>query len=114
MVWLPPPTGKRSLQPEYRVHGIQISLTLNFLFGIALRQTTGQVGSLLKRIALERGGPDISTGGRRQKTLAVKIPLRVSHGYQARYDCSGLTTSSPSSRAFIASAAACAPAAVVK
>ena len=50
------------------------------LFGMALRQTTGFVGSLLRLIGLNWAVPDFSTLSRRQKTLAVNIPYRGSNG----------------------------------
>ncbi|KAA8603777.1 hypothetical protein AL036_22155 [Salipiger aestuarii] len=48
MVWMPPPTGKRGRQPQYSDAAIQTCLTLKVIFGMALRQTTGFVESLLR------------------------------------------------------------------
>jgi len=48
------------------------------LFGMALRQTTGFVESLLQLSGLDWSVPDFSTLSRRQKTLAVNIPYRGS------------------------------------
>jgi hypothetical protein len=53
---------------------------MKVLFGMALRQTTGFVESLLHLIGLDREVPDFSTLSRRQKTLAVNIPHRGSQG----------------------------------
>lgn len=53
---------------------------MKVLFGMALRQTTGFVESLLCLIGLDWGVPDFSTLSRRQKTLAVSIPHRGSQG----------------------------------
>ena len=53
---------------------------MKVLFGMALRQTTGFIGSLLRLIGLDWGAPDFSTLSRRQKTLKVKIPYRRSDG----------------------------------
>ena len=50
------------------------------LFGMALRQTTGFVESLLRLVGLDWDVPDFSTLSRRQKTLAVNIPHRGSQG----------------------------------
>ncbi len=50
------------------------------LFGLALRQTTGFVESLLLLIGLDWSVPDFSTLCRRQKALAVNIPYRGSTG----------------------------------
>jgi hypothetical protein len=53
---------------------------MKVLFGMALRQTTGFVESLLRLIGLNWVVPDFSTLSRRQKTLAVNIPYRGSNG----------------------------------
>ena len=47
---------------------------------MALRQTTGFVESLLRRVGLDCLLPDFGTLSRRQKTLAVNIPCRGSKG----------------------------------
>jgi transposase len=53
---------------------------MKVLFGMALRQTTGFVESLLRLVGLGWSVPDFSTLSRRQKTLAVNIPYRGSKG----------------------------------
>ena len=53
---------------------------MKVLFGMALRQTTGFVESLLRLIGLDWAVPDFSTLSRRQKTLVVNIPYRGSQG----------------------------------
>ena len=53
---------------------------MKVLFGMALRQTTGFVESLLRLVGLDWTVPDFSTLSRRQKTLAVNIPYRGSRG----------------------------------
>jgi hypothetical protein len=80
MVWVPPPAGKRGRQPQYSDAAIQTCLTLKVLFGMALRQTTGFVESLLRLVGLDWAVPDFSTLSRRQKALAVTIPYRGSQG----------------------------------
>src|SRR6056297_1063881 len=80
MVWVPPPTGKRGRQAQYSDAAIQTCLTMKVLFGMALRQTTGFVESLLRLVGLDWAVPDFSTLSRRQKTLAVCIPYRGSQG----------------------------------
>jgi len=47
------PTGKRGRQPDYSDAAIQTCLTMKVLFGMALRQTTGFVESLLRLIGLD-------------------------------------------------------------
>ena len=53
---------------------------MKVLFGMALRQATGFVESLLRLIGLDWTVLDFSTLSRRQKTLAVNIPYRGSKG----------------------------------
>ena len=80
MSWDAAPTGKRGRQPVYSDTAIQACLTMKVLFGMALRQTTGFVESLLRLIGLDWAVPDFSTLSRRQKTLKVNIPFRGSQG----------------------------------
>ena len=80
MTWDAAPTGKRGRQPDYSDAAIQTCLTMKVLFGMALRQTTGFVESLLHLIGLDWAVPDFSTLSRRQKTLKVNIPYRGSAG----------------------------------
>lgn len=37
MVWVPPPSGKRGLQPQYSDAAIQTCLTMKVLFGMAIK-----------------------------------------------------------------------------
>ena len=53
---------------------------MKVLFGMALRQTTGFVESLLRLIGLGWTASNFSTLSRRQKTLKVNIPYRGSAG----------------------------------
>ncbi len=53
---------------------------MKVLSGMALRQTTGFVESLLRLIGLDWAVPNFSTLSRRQKTLKVNIPYRGSQG----------------------------------
>jgi Transposase DDE domain len=80
MIWEAAPTGKRGRQTDYSDGAIQTCLTMKVLFGMALRQTTGFVESLLHLIDLDWAVPNFSTLSRRQKTLKVNIPYRGSAG----------------------------------
>lgn len=80
MRWEAKPSGKRGRQQSYSDTAIQTCLTMKVLFGMALRQTTGFVASLLKLIGLDWAVPDFSTLCRRQKELVVNIPYRGSDG----------------------------------
>ena len=53
---------------------------MKVLFGMALRQTTGFVESLLQLIDLDWASPNFSTLRRRHKALKVNIPYRGSQG----------------------------------
>jgi len=64
----------------FSTNAIQTCLTMKVLFGMALRQTTGFVKSLLRLIDLDWAVPNFSTLSRRQKTLKVNIPFRGSQG----------------------------------
>jgi hypothetical protein len=80
MSWHAVPTGRRGRQQTYSATANQTCLTMKVLFGMALRQTTGFVESLLRLVGLGRSVPDFSTLSRRQKTLAVNITYRGSRG----------------------------------
>ena len=80
MTWEGAPTGKRGRQRDYSDAAIQSCLTMKVLFGMALRQTTGFVESLLRLIDLDWTVPNFSTLSRRQKSLKVNIPYRGSAG----------------------------------
>jgi hypothetical protein len=53
---------------------------MKVLCGMALRQTTGFIESLLRLIGRDWDVPDFSTLSRRQETLKVNIPYRGSDG----------------------------------
>lgn len=80
ITWDAVPNGKRGRQQTYSDAAIQTCLSMKVLFGMALRQTTGFVESLLRLVGLDWAVPDFSTLSRRQKTLAVNIPYRGSKG----------------------------------
>ena len=80
MDWLATPRGGRGRPATFSDVAIQTCLTLKALFGLALRQTTGLVASLLKLAKLDWPVPDFSTLCRRQKNLSVQIPYRPSTG----------------------------------
>ena len=71
LAWAAKPSGKRGRQPVYSDAAVQTCLTMKVLLGMALRQTTGFVESLLFLIGLDWEVPDFSTLSRRQKALAV-------------------------------------------
>ena len=86
--WRARPPGKRRRQPRYGPHysdaAIQACLTIQVLFGLPLRQTTGLVAglveSLLELVDLDCDVADDSRLCRRQKTLSVQLPVRADQG----------------------------------
>ena len=74
------PSSKHGCQRDDSNAAIQTCRTMKVLFGMALRQTTGFVESLLRLIGLDWAVPDFSTLSRRQKTSKVIIPCRGSDG----------------------------------
>lgn len=79
-MWEAAPFGLRGRQQAYSDAAIQACLTLNVLFGLPLRQTTGFVTSLLKFAGLDWSVQDYSTLCRRQRTLSVAISYKGSAG----------------------------------
>ena len=80
MIWEAAPTGKRGRQPDDSDAAIRTCLTMKVLVGMALRQTTGFVESLLRLIDPGWAVPNFSTLSRRRKTLKINIPYRGSAG----------------------------------
>ena len=80
MNWDAAPSGRRGRQRTYSDAAVQTCLSMKVLFGMALRQTTGFVESLLRLAGLDWTVPDFSTLSRRQQKLAVNIPYRGSSG----------------------------------
>jgi hypothetical protein len=78
--WLAAPRGRRGRPATFSDAAIQACLTLKALFGLALRQTTGMVASLLNLAKLDWPVPDYSTLCRRQKDLTVTLPYRPGRG----------------------------------
>jgi Transposase DDE domain len=80
MSWDAAPTGRRGRQQTCSDAAIQTCPTMKVLFGMALRQTTGFVESLIRLVGLNWQVPDFNTLSRREKTLDVNIPYRGSKG----------------------------------
>ena len=70
--WTPPQTGKRGAQPVYSDIAIETALSLRLLFHLALRQTEGFLGSLLRLMEVDLPCPDHTTLSRRNATVAVR------------------------------------------
>ena len=78
--WFAAASGKRGRSPKFSDAAIQFCLTLKNLFGLALRQTTGLVQSVLQLSGLAWPVPDFSTLCRRQLALNVQVPYTRSQG----------------------------------
>src|SRR5688500_615215 len=69
--WSAEPRTTRGGQAHYSALAIKTALTLRAVFQLALRQTEGLIGSILKLLGLNLAVPDHSTLSRRAETLAV-------------------------------------------
>ena len=91
MSWFAAVSGKRGRSPKFSDAAIQFCLTLKNLFGLALRQTTGLVQSVLELSGLAWPVPNFSTLCRRQLSLDVQIPYRRSQaGLHLLVDSTGI------------------------
>ena len=91
MTWFAAPSGKRGRSLKFSDAAIQFCLTLKNLFGLALRQTTGLVESVLQLCGLKWPAPDFSTLCRRQRDLEVQIPYsRSKAGLHLLVDSTGI------------------------
>jgi hypothetical protein len=73
--WRAEPRTTPGGQPHYSGLAISTALTMGLVFGLALRQTEGLIGSVIGLLGLDLAVPDHSTLSRRAKTLEVP-PLR--------------------------------------
>jgi hypothetical protein len=78
--WNAEPRTTRGGQSRYSVLAIKTALTLRAVFRLALRQTEGLFGSILRLLGIDLTIPDHSTLSRRAETLEVRIPCRSSRG----------------------------------
>ena len=91
MSWFAAASGKRGRSPTFSDAAIQFCLTIKNLFGLALRQATGLVQSLLTLSGLHWSVPDSSTLCRRQLGLNVQVPYpRSAAGLHLLVDSTGI------------------------
>ena len=69
--WQAEPRTTRGGQPRYPTLAIATGLTLRAVFRLALRQTEGLIGSIIRLLGLDLAVPDHSTLSRRAETLAI-------------------------------------------
>ena len=72
--WAAEPRTKRGGRPSYSDVAITTALTLRAVFRLALRQTEGLIGSILRLLGLDLAVPDHSTLSRRAEALEVPQP----------------------------------------
>jgi hypothetical protein len=69
--WNAEPSGRPGGQQRYSDLAIETTLTLRMVFHLALRQTEGFVGSLIRLMGLELATPDHTTLSRRSSEIAL-------------------------------------------
>ena len=90
--WRAEPRTTPGGQPHYSALAITTALTLRTVFGLALRQTEGLIGSVIGLLGLDLAVPDHSTLSRRAKTLEVPPLRRTGTGpLHLLVDSTGLT-----------------------
>jgi hypothetical protein len=72
--WQAAPRTTRGGQPWYSPLAILTALTLRAVFHLALRQTEGLIGSIIRLLGFTLAVPDHSTLSRRAETLDVAQP----------------------------------------
>src|SRR3712207_5268442 len=78
--WNAEPRATRGGQPSYSAVATATALTLRAVFRLALRQTEGLIGSILRLLGLDLAVPDHSTLSRRAETLEVPRPTSGPRG----------------------------------
>jgi hypothetical protein len=93
--WRAEPRTTRGGQPWYSPLAILTALTLRAVFGLALRQTEGLIGSIIRLLGLELRVPDHTTLSRRGETLHVPRPRPGSGPLHLLVDSTGLRLCGP-------------------
>jgi hypothetical protein len=88
--WRAAPRTTRGGQPWYSPLAILTALTLRAVFRLALRQTEGLIGSILRLLGLDLAVPDHTTLSRRAETLEVPRPRSGSEPVHLLVDSTGL------------------------
>jgi hypothetical protein len=91
MDWFAPANGKPGRPETFTAAAVQFCLMVKNLFGLALRQASGMVASLLKLSNLDWPAPNYTTLCRRQQHLQVSIPYRPNpNGLHLLIDSTGV------------------------
>src|SRR5690349_20884194 len=93
--WRAAPRTTRGGQPWYSPLAILTALTLRAVFRLALRQTEGLIGSILRLLGLELAAPDHTTLSRRAATLEVPRSRPGTGPVHLLVDSTGLRLSGP-------------------
>ena len=93
--WRAEPRTGRGGQPRYSALAITTALTLRAVFRLALRQTEGLIGSVLRLLGLDLAVPDHSTLSRRAATLRVPRPRPGERPVHRLVDSTGLKLCGP-------------------
>jgi Transposase DDE domain len=88
--WRAEPRTSRGGQPLYSALAIATALTLWAVFRLALRQTEGLIGSIIRLLGLDLAIPDHSTLSRRAETLEVARPQTNAEPVRLLVDSTGL------------------------
>ncbi len=93
--WRAEPRTTRGGQPWYSPLAILTALTLRAVFRLALRQTEGLIGSILRLLGLDLAVPDHTTLSRRAATLRVPWSRPGSGPLHLLVDSTGLKLGGP-------------------
>jgi len=93
--WRAKPRTTRGGQPSYSALAITTALTLRAVFRLALRQTEGLIGSIIRLLGLDLPVPDHTTLSRRAETLELPRPRPGSEPVHLLVDSTGLRLCGP-------------------
>jgi hypothetical protein len=82
-------------QPRYSALAIATALTLRAVFRLALRQTEGLIGSIIRLLGLDLAVPDHSTLSRRAEALQLPRPASRTQPVHLLVDSTGLRLCGP-------------------
>src|ERR671913_619975 len=95
VAWRAEPRTTRGGQPSYSALAIVTALTLRAVFRLALRQTEGLIGSILRLLGVDLPVPDHSTMSRRAETLELPRPRCGREPVHLLVDSTGLKLCGP-------------------
>src|SRR5690242_16817402 len=93
--WEAEPRTTPGGQPHYSALAITTALTLKAVFRLALRQTEGLIGSIIRLLGLALSVPDHTTLSRRAETLEVPRPRSGPEPVRLLVDSTGLKLCGP-------------------